>query len=229
MDESRLDAAEFARLAEGLFAAETPTETADQVVALAVGELDVDHAGMTMIRAGGRLETLAATDSIAVAADQLQHELREGPCVDASWTRQALIAEDLRTDPRWPRWAPNAADLGVSSLLAISMASGERRIGALNLYSKRPRDFSDDDVAFAHIFARHAAMALRVSENDENMIIALDGRKLIGQAQGILMERYGLDDTRAFEILKRYSQNHNMKLRQVAAGLVATRRLPDGR
>lgn len=229
MDESRLDAAEFARLAEELFSADSPTETADQVVNLARDELDVDFAGITMVRAGGALSTLAATDPVSVAADELQHELGEGPCADSSWTRQALISEDLRADPRWPTWAPKAADLGISSILAVPLASSTRRIGALNLFSKRPREFSDEDVAFAHIFGRHAALAIRAAEKDANMVVALDGRKLIGQAQGILMERYGLDDARAFEILKRYSQTHNVKLRQVAAKLVATRRLPDGK
>lgn len=229
LDESRLDAAEFAQLAEELFAGETPTETASQVVALARDELDIDFTGITMIRAGGRLETLAATDPIAATADELQHELGEGPCADASWSRQALVSDDLRADTRWPVWAPKVADLGIHSALAIPLVSGTRRIGALNLFSKRPREFDDEDIAFAHIFARHAALAIRTAEKDANMVVALDGRKLIGQAQGILMERYGLDDVRAFEILKRYSQNHNAKLRQVAAQLVATGRLPDGR
>lgn len=98
----------------------------------------------------------------------------------------------------------------------------------LSLFSKRQRDFSDDDVTFAHIFARHAARALQTAEDDANLMVALDGQKLIGQAQGILMERFGVGDTRAFAILKQYSQDHNIKLHQVAAELAATRRLPDG-
>ncbi|MGH3470749.1 MAG: ANTAR domain-containing protein [Nocardioidaceae bacterium] len=227
MPDVRIDAAGFAQLAEELFAADTPAETADQVVALVQQELDVDSVGITMIRSDRGLETIASTDPVAHEADVLQVELREGPCMDASWHRQTLLSQNLATDPRWPQWAPKAAALGVSSLLAVELSSPERRIGALNLFSARPRDFSDDDIAFAYIFARHAALAISVAEHDAHLVVALDARKLIGQAQGILMERYGLDAGRAFEVLKRYSQDHNVKLRQVATELVETRRLPD--
>lgn len=228
LDRARLDASEFTQLAEELFGADTPKETAERVVVLARAELDVDLASITMIRPGGRLETAAATDLVAIDTDKLQEELAEGPCVDTSWRRQTLLSRDLRADSRWPSWGPRVADLGVNCLLAVELRTGVSRAGMLSLFSKRQRDFSDDDVAFAHIFARHAALALQTAENDANLMVALDGRKLIGQAQGILMERCGVDDTRAFAILKRYSQDHNIKLGQVAAELVATRRLPDG-
>jgi AmiR/NasT family two-component response regulator len=66
----------------------------------------------------------------------------------------------------------------------------------------------------------------RVQESD-HLWQAIDARKLIGQAQGILMERYDLDDERAFEVLRRYSQNSNLKLRDVAQMVVDTRELPE--
>jgi AmiR/NasT family two-component response regulator len=76
------------------------------------------------------------------------------------------------------------------------------------------------------IFARHAALALSGAMNEAELNVALDSRKLVGQAQGILMERYGLDEARAFAVLRRYSQDHNLKLRRVAEYLVSHRRLP---
>ena len=81
-------------------------------------------------------------------------------------------------------------------------------------------------MAFMAIFARHAAVAMTASWNEAGLNTALDTRKLIGQAQGLLMERHGLDGDRAFEVLRRYSQDHNIKLRDVAAHLIETRRLP---
>ena len=64
------------------------------------------------------------------------------------------------------------------------------------------------------------------SLDDADLIAALDTRKLIGQAQGILMEHYGLDETRAFGVLRRYSQDQSIKLRDIAQHLIAERHLP---
>ncbi|MGH3481077.1 MAG: GAF and ANTAR domain-containing protein [Nocardioidaceae bacterium] len=224
------DPIEFARLAEELQAAPTPTETASEIVDYVRSQLDANHAGVTLIRGGGLLETVAGTDPLVERADQLQYELDEGPCRDSSWHSQTLFASDLAKDPRWPRWAPKVVALGISSVLAAEMTTVEdRRIGAINIYWTQPREFTADDAAFANIFARHAALALAASLNEAGLNVALDSRKLIGQAQGMLMERYDLDEDRAFEVLVRYSQDHNMKLRQVAEHLIATRRLPNPR
>lgn len=218
---------EFADLAENLHAAPTPDRTAEQVVSYARQQLDADYGGITLIRRGGKLETIAPTDPLVEKVDILQYELDEGSCRDASWHRETLASEDLAVDPRWPSWAPKVAGLGIASCLAAELTDADdRRIGAVNLYWTRPRRFSSDDIAFANIFARHAALALTTSFKLAGINVALDGRKLIGQAQGILMERHGLDEARAFEVLKRYSQDHNIKLRHVAEHLIANRRLP---
>jgi hypothetical protein len=223
-----LNAREFAELASALRSAPTPDRTAEQVISYAVQQLEADHAGITLLRRGGRLETVAASDPLVEKLDGLQYEFGEGICRDNSWHGEALVVVDLAADPRWPRWAAKAVDLGVASLLAIEfIARDGRRAGSINLYWHRPRVFQADDVAFAHIFARHAAVALDASLEIHGLNMALDGRKLIGQAQGILMERHGLDEKQAFEVLRRYSQDHNLKLRQVSEYLVSTRRLPD--
>ena len=218
---------EFAELAESLHAAPTPDRTAEQVVTYARQQLDANYGGITLIRRGGQLETIGATDPLVEQVDDLQCEFDEGSCRDSSWRHETLVSEDLATDLRWPRWAPKVADLGIASVLAAELtANQDRRIGSINLYWTRPRRFTADDMAFANIFARHAALALSTSFKLAGLNVALDGRKLIGQAQGILMERHGLDEARAFEVLKRYSQDHNIKLRHVAEHLIATRRLP---
>jgi GAF domain-containing protein len=221
------DALEFAKLAEALHAAPTPAATAQEIVEYVREQLDADHAGLTLIRSGGRLDTVAATDALVARVERLEYELGEGPCRDSSWHRETLLSSDLLDDSRWPRWATKVSELGITSALAVELtAVDDRRIGAINVYWRSRREFSADDVAFANIFARHAALALSESMNEAGLNTALDTRKLIGQAQGILMERYALDEARAFEVLRRYSQNHNVKLRRVAEHLIATRRLP---
>jgi GAF domain-containing protein len=160
-------------------------------------------------------------------ADVLQSELDEGPCRDGSWERQTLIVGDLAADGRWRRWAAKVTALGIASMLAAELTGSQaRRIGSINVYWTQRRTFSADDIAFVNIFARHAALALAQSWNEAGLNAALDARKLIGQAQGILMEHYGLDETRAFEVLRRYSQDHNVKLRHVASHVIAARQLP---
>ncbi len=221
------DALDFAEMAASLQSAPTPTETAEDIVRYVRAQLDADQAGISVIRSRSRLETIAPTDLLIEELDRRQAELAEGPCYDTTWPGQTLTISDIAEDERWPAWGAVAAMLGVRSLLASALTTVEgRRIGCIIAYWTQRRSFSHDDIAFMAIFARHAAMALTQSWNDAGLHTALDTRKLIGQAQGILMERHGLDEARAFEVLRRYSQDHNIKLRDVAAHLIATRELP---
>jgi ANTAR domain/GAF domain len=224
-----LDPHEFARLADALHGTPSPSRTAEQVLGFAVEQLEADYGSIVLLRRGRRLETIAATHPLVDQVDTLQAELDEGPCREPVHG-DAVIALDLRTDPRWPRWGPKIADLGLTSLLAVQFTTYEgRSAGSINLYWRDSRVFVADDIAFTDIFARHAALALSASLEIAGLNVALDGRKLIGQAQGILMERHDLTDAQAFEALRRYSQDHNLKLRQVAEHLVATRNLPPAR
>ncbi|WP_262849551.1 GAF and ANTAR domain-containing protein [Mumia quercus] len=225
MTDEALDHHEIVDLVEDLHAAESSEQTADQIVRYLCETVEMDYGGVTMLRGGGRLDTVAATDDLITKADELQVALGEGPARSDEWD-QTLRTGNLRDERRWPQWTQAVSEMGVASMLCVSLAPRSRRIAVVSLYSKTPRDFDEDDAAFAHLFARHAAIALHRAEREENLQIALDARKLIGQAQGILMERYQLDESRAFELLRRYSQLHNLKLRAVARLLVDTRKLP---
>lgn len=222
-----MDAMEFARIAQSLMAAPSPAGTAEQIVAYVRQQLAADDVGITVVRGRGRFGTVAATTSLVEQADMLQNELDEGPHRDSSWHGETLIVGDLAAEERWPRWAAKVTAMGVCSLLAVELTTvQDERIGSINVYWTRPHTVTPDDVAFVNIFARHAALALASAMKREGLNVTLDTRKLIGQAQGLLMERYGLDEARAFEVLRRYSQEHNLKLRRVAEYLVSTRELP---
>jgi GAF domain-containing protein len=221
------DALDFAEIAATLQSAPTPTETAEDIVRYVRAQLDADQAAISVIRSRSRLETVAPTNQLVDELDRRQAELGEGPCYDDKWMSETLTVSDIAEDERWPAWAAIASMLGVASLLASALTTVEgRRIGCITAYWTRRRSFTRDDTAFMAIFARHAAMALTRSWNEDGLHTALDTRKLIGQAQGLLMERHNLDEARAFEVLRRYSQDHNIKLRDVAAHLIATRQLP---
>jgi len=179
-----------------------------------------------MAHRGGRLETVAVTDPVAEKIDQLQLECGEGPALTVVAERDTVLVPDLDGEQRFPVWAPRALELGPRSMLAIRLHTNDNTLGVLELFHTEPYAFEPDDVAVAHILARHASVAVATARQEESLWQAVDARKLVGQAQGILMERFGIDGDKAFAVLRRYSQDNNIKLRDVAHQLIDTRRLP---
>jgi GAF domain-containing protein len=219
----------FARLAIELHDAPGVEETVDAVVQFALQALNCTYAGVALYTRGSRAEIAAVTDPVVADVYLLQIDSESGPLVTTMRDRTTVLIRDTTTDDRWPQWAAKVAALGVRSVLDVPLATGDgprRTVGVLGLYSPDPDAFSPDDEAIAHILARHASVALASARHEETMAQAVDARKLVGQAMGILMERFDVDGDRAFAILKRYSQDTNTKLRDVAQHLIDTRKLP---
>jgi GAF domain-containing protein len=223
-DGTRL-AAYFAQIAESLLA-DPGDVTFDRVVRRAVEVVPAaDHCGITLRRRRGRAETVAATDELVVAVDTAQYDLHEGPSLDSAFEADSYVIGDLRRDERWPRWSPVAIGHGIRSVLAIRLHAGERTLGALNLYAERTGSFDADTVDTALIFASHAAEALNKARLVTDLEAALQSRHAIGMAQGVLAVRYDVSYERAFTILQRYSNDRNIKLRDVARMVLDTREL----
>ena len=212
--------------------AETVQGTMQRIVDLAVDTIECcDHASISVLE-GTRMATQASSDRRVAAVDVLQYEAGEGPCLDVITQEMTTVyAEDLTDDPRWPRFGPQAAAAGMRSLLAIRLLA-DRTLGALNLYARLPRAYGATDRATGVIFATHAGIALAAAEarteahRVEHLEQALSSRELIGQAQGILMERERITPDQAFDVLRRASQHLNVKLREVAQRLVDTGERP---
>jgi GAF domain-containing protein len=212
--------------------AETVQDTMQRIVDLAVHTIEgCDHASISVLD-GAQVATQVCSDPGVADVDVLQYDAHEGPCLDVV-TQQAttVYAEDLTDDPRWPSFGPLAAAAGMRSLLAIRVLA-DRTLGALNLYARLPRAFGATDRATGVIFATHAGIALAAAEarseahRVEHLEQALSSRELIGQAQGILMERERITPDQAFDVLRRASQHLNVKLREVAQRLVDTGERP---
>jgi GAF domain-containing protein len=216
---------EFAELALALHDV-TIEETVDKVLGFTLKAIGCDFAGVIFVRGKHDIETAAATDPIVAKLDAMQMEVGEGPDVSVLADRLSVIVTDTRTETRWPTWAKHVDECGIRSLLSVRMYTDEETMGTLNAYSRAPNAFDVDDQAVAHVLARHAAVALGSARKIENLWLAVDARKRIGQAQGILMERFDLTADQAFAVLLRYSQDNNVKLRVVADRLVETRQLP---
>ena len=218
-------AEEFAELALALHDV-TVEETVDKVLQFALKAIGCDYAGMIFVRGKRDIETAAATDPVVAKLDAMQMEVGEGPDVSVLEHQLSVFVPDTRTERRWPIWAARVDEAGVRSLLSVRVYTDEETIGTLNAYSTQPDAFDVDDQAVAHVLARHAAVALGAARKIENLWLAVDARKRIGQAQGILMERFDLSADQAFAVLLRYSQDNNVKLRVVADRLGDTRELP---
>lgn len=228
LDEVESDLSEVAL---ALFAPGTLEDTLQQIVSLAVATVEgCDHAGILLVEKD-EVFTRVYSDPIVVALDEFQRETNEGPCLDAVFRGGKTYAEDLMDDPRWPRFGRRASAAGIRSALAFRLS--DRGSSALNLYADLPMAFGATDRATGLIFATLAGIALGSAEERKqeeirtaNLHQALDTRELIGQAQGILMERERISADRAFGVLRRASQNLNVKLREVAWNLVETGETP---
>lgn len=226
-------ATDFTEIVKTLFAAGSVTDTLEMVVRLAVATIEgCDLAGLFMID-GGTVTTPVYSDPLVIEVDALQHLTSEGPCLDAIAHRLVFYAEDLDGELRWPHFAPQATSLGIRSMLAVPLAA-DARLGAVNLYARYPSAFGAVDRAKAAILASLAGQALSAAhfhEHEErmeaNFNVALNSREIIGQAEGILMERERITADQAFDILRRASQHLNVKLREVAQNLVDTGESPD--
>ena len=207
------------RLSEALAPGDLDT-TLERITAAAVEVLpDVAYASITVKHQDGRLETFAPTDIAILELDAAQYELREGPCYEAATDSVHVTAPYIVDDPRFPRYGPVAFAAGIPAQAAIRLFDAPRSNGALNLYSERPGAFEDFDV-LAQLFAHQSATALVYARQVSELQEALGTRQLIGQAVGVTMERFELDDVRAFGFLTRLSQDNNLKLRVVAERLL---------
>jgi GAF domain-containing protein len=184
-----------------------------------------DHCGLHLRIRRGKAESATSTDEIAAEADELQDGLGEGPCLDAAFQEENFVIHDLTKETRWPVWAARATDLGLRSSMSVRLTANDTTIGALNFYSDRPGTF-DGDQDIALIFASHAAAAMANARLVGGLRTALDSRHAIGIAQGVLAVRYDISYERAFQVLHRYSNDHNVKLRDVADQVLETRSLP---
>lgn len=111
-------------------------------------------------------------------------------------------------------------ELGVGSMVCVQLFTHEDRVGALNMFASAPRAFDADDIDIALAVAAHAAVAATTAQEIDNLQSAVAGRTVIGQATGLLMQRFQLSDHGAFELLRRLSMEQNIKLADVARGIV---------
>ena len=218
----------LARVARELQDESSLEDTVHGVVVAAVDTIPgAEFGGITEVRRRGeKVDVRYASDQLVVDVDSAQYELRQGPCLDAAYERRTIRVDDLSAEERWPDFARHARDLGVGSMLCFQLYVERGDLGALNLFSRRPRAFDDESEHVGLLFASHAAVAMAGAKLEDQLREGMSSRDLIGQAKGILMERYKITAEQAFLVLTRVSQQHNIKLRVLAERLAATGDMP---
>lgn len=185
----------------------------------------VDTAGILLLGPGGKYESRAVTSELPHQLDQLQSTLHQGPCFQAAVGADLMIrTDDFRTESRWPDYTAAVLKIGVLSGLSFKLYTSDRSAGALNLFGYQPTVWDEESEIVGSVLAAHAAAALIASRNSEELTSALATRDRIGQAKGIIMERFGVDDSGAFDMLRRLSQESNTKLVDIAQRVIDTRR-----
>lgn len=202
-------------LAAALDRAHTLTDVGVAVVSYARARLPVDGVVLTLGR--GRL---AAAGPLVPALDALLGEAGPGPGAASLACGVALTIDDTRAETAWPDWSAAASRHGIRWVHLV----GGLPLGGdgvrLDLMSHQPRACSGEDLARADELVNGISVALRMAHRVVHLEDAMHTRDLIGQGQGVVMERYGLDAEQAMSFLRRVSQQSQVKLHDLARDLV---------
>ncbi|WP_051425625.1 GAF and ANTAR domain-containing protein [Jiangella gansuensis] len=183
--------------------------------------------GAAMIIKRGRRTEVVSSSPVAEQADLVQLEHREGPGLSAMSQPCPVVVHDLTAEARWQRWRERAVEMGLQSSLSFRIGTTTSAIGALNVYATRARAFATDAESVARLYTQHASVALAAARHESGLRRAIDARQVIGQAQGILMERHALDAEAAFTMLRNSAQERKTTLSERARQIVATSRASD--
>jgi GAF domain-containing protein len=187
------------------------------------------YAGITLTRNAKHIETPATTHHWPLLLDKIQQRYLEGPCLTAAWEEKTIHVRDLETETRFPNYRRDAlAETPIRSIMAFQLFIADESLGALNVYAEEPNAFSDESRTLGLIFAAHSSVAWNSARRESQFQKALASRDVIGQAKGMIMERYRVDAVQAFELLRKLSQDSNVPLIRVATDLVATAMTQDG-
>ena len=205
-----------------------PVDTGlDAALELAVAEtddvFDVDGAGLMLLSEDGVLRYITASDEPGRMLETLQEQFGEGPCVDAFLDDKPVLAADMDADPRWPSVGPLAAGHGVHAVLGVPVDLREGPVGTLNVYAAQRHHWDESDVPAIQAYTRVIASLLRAAVRAHlsgkaatQLQHALDHRSLIEQAKGVVMQRRGIDQQAAFELLRSQARSSRRRLDEVA-------------
>lgn len=182
----------------------------------------VAEASVSLVMGRRTVQSRAASGDLPRQVDSLQSSTGQGPCIDAAYEQRIVRVPDMSREERWPDFAQAAYSAGARSMLSFQLFVEGDNLGALNLYGDEVNVFDEESEEIGLLVGAHAAVAFSDAQEISQLNQALDTRDLIGQAKGILMERFKVGSQQAFQILTRASSESNTKLREVADHLTSS-------
>lgn len=222
----------FARASRLLLTEETVAHALGLITeAATIGFPGVRGAGVTLIGASGERQTAAASDDVVAAADALQYELGEGPCITAWASGETVLITNMAQETRWPRWVPAASALDISSSISSPLLSGDSALGAIKIYFDGAGQVNPETVRLANLFAQQATIFVihslareAAGSLSDRLQDSLAQRDTISMAKGLLMARNGGSENQALRSLMALSRTAGKPLVQVAGDLLAAAR-----
>jgi GAF domain-containing protein len=183
--------------------------------------IGAQYAGITLAEKSKSVSSVAATHRYPMILDAIQNRFAEGPCLSAAWEHHVMHIADLNAEQRWLRYRRYALEqTPIRSILSFELFIDGTRMAALNFYADTPHAFGAESVELGTVYATHIALAWSMMRRQDQFRSALASRDVIGQAKGVVMERFNLDAVEAFELLRRLSQRSNTRLVDVAATII---------
>ncbi|MFC3688825.1 GAF and ANTAR domain-containing protein [Aquipuribacter hungaricus] len=221
-------AAQFSSFARTVQQRQDPHETLVEIVRAAVQLVPgCDEGSISVVLGRRRVFSDAASGELPRVVDALQEGLGEGPCLDSAYQHTTVRVPDMAREQRWPRFSTAAAEAGALGMMSFQLYVDGDDLGALNLFSRRAGAFTDESEHVGLMFAAHAGVAYAAARQRASLRREVETRHVIGQAQGILMERHRVTSEQAFAMLVRVSQHRNEKLRGVAQRLADSGHIDD--
>jgi hypothetical protein len=222
IDESTAEA--FNGLAQLVYASDGYAQVYDAIVRAAPRLVEgCDHASL-MLRDDGHFTTVASSDDVARRIDAFERELGEGPCLDAIEDESVFRDADLTDGSPWPRLTERVlAETPVRGMAGFRLRAGEQKAGALNLFSDTPGALTAEAVDQGIVLAAFITVAVAASQERraaESLKAGLQSNREIGKAMGLMMAFHKISDDEAFEMLRKASQDMNIKLSEVARQVV---------
>lgn len=222
--------------------AETFVELADTLVAdfdivdflhtLANRSADLFEAAEAGVMLGdqrGGLKVMASSSERARLLELFELQNEQGPCLDSYRSGDPVDSEDILAEERWPLFTAAAKVAGFRSVHSFPLRFRSEVIGALNLFRTEPGLLQKEDLLAAQAMADIATIsilqerALREAKVlADQLQRALNSRVVIEQAKGVLAERAKIKLDDAFNLLRTYARNHNLRLHDVATAVVSS-------
>ena len=225
----------FVRLADTLVADYDVLDLLDQLMTASIELIGVTAAGLLLDDQHGTLQLVASSSEETRMLEIFQLQINEGPCLDCVRAGQAVTSQDIEVEgDRWPLFAPRAVELGFRSVAALPLRLREDIVGGLNLFQAGDAGIDDDQQRLGQAFADVATIGIlqrrtlhRNALLAEQLQHALTSRVVIEQAKGMVAERHQVSMGAAFDTLRRYARDHNMKLTDTATAVVMGEIDPD--